>query len=155
LKDAWAYDEDEEEDDVLGIEGSEVASEGGSSATRRFRASILASSTLTHRKIREGGVEKRGNVSKVGIEVEMLPNASGPVDVSLSPGKGIRLISIPKFDLEVRYTYRVDEPPPTPDKAKAEQTNGKDKTRITKEEFKTFTFWIRVPLGKAEPTSNA
>lgn len=67
---------------MLGLEGSEGASEDGSSLSRRSRASILGTGGLRKKKRREAGVEKRGNVSKVLVEVEMLPDASGPVEVS-------------------------------------------------------------------------
>lgn len=89
LKDAWAYDDEEEEE-----HGSEEASEEGSSvisgATRstntgtlgkKPRLSVLG--TLGgERKKRDHGVEKRGNMSKVGLEVEILPDAQGQVLVS-------------------------------------------------------------------------
>lgn len=90
LKDAWAYDDDEDED-----HGSEDVSEEGSStisgATRstnaagtlgkKSRLSVLGTLGGDKRK-RDHGVEKRGNMSKVGIEVEILPDASGEVIVS-------------------------------------------------------------------------
>ena len=90
LKDAWAYDEEEEED-----HGSEEASEEGSSvisgATRSTNAGTLGrknrlsvlGSLGGERKKRDHGVEKRGNTSKVGLEVEVLPDAEGRVIVSL------------------------------------------------------------------------
>lgn len=89
FKDAWAYDEEEEEDDYLpALEGSEGVSEEGSSSRgtlgTRSRKSLLMSGSVRDKKRGEGGVEKRGNTSKVGLEVEVLPGTSGPVEVSFS-----------------------------------------------------------------------
>lgn len=98
LKDAWAYEEEEEEE-ILG-QGSEDASEegstisgtkGGSSISKQSRLSVLggggsaaASGRDTKReKGREVGVEKRGNISKVVLEVEIMPGANGVLHVSL------------------------------------------------------------------------
>lgn len=98
LKDAWAYEEEEEED--LFGQGSEDASEegstisgtkGGSSMSKQSRLSVLgggssaaASGRDTKReKGREVGVEKRGNISKVVLEVEIMPGANGVLHVSL------------------------------------------------------------------------
>ena len=89
LKDAWAYDEEEEDEDLLpGLEGSEGMSEGSSSTLgtlgRKSRKSILGSGSLRDKKREEQGVEKKGNISKVGVEVEVSPEASGVVEVSTS-----------------------------------------------------------------------
>ena len=58
-----------------------------------------------------------------------------------------------QFDLEVRYTYRVDEPPATPEKVAGDQTGMKE-SRSSREEFKTFTFWVRLQLGMAAASSH-
>jgi dynactin-4 len=94
LKDAWAYDE---EDDYADMDGTEVgASDDGSAAQppssrgtlgagKRSRLSVLATSSGGLRekeKRKNGDVEKRGNCSKVGVEVEVLPGARGSVVVS-------------------------------------------------------------------------
>lgn len=48
---------------------------------KKSRLSVLG--TLGgERKKRNHGVEKRGNMSKVGLEVEVLPDVQGPVVVS-------------------------------------------------------------------------
>lgn len=84
-------------------------------------------------------MEKRGNVSKVAIEVEMLPGASGTVEVEPSLISDTELISGSlQFDLEVRYTFRVDEPASTLDKAVG-NTGSEKEGGSHKEEFKTFT----------------
>jgi dynactin-4 len=92
---------------------------------------------MRDKKKSDGGVEKKGNVSKVGLEVEVSQEATGRVDVStdaLSRGS-----SSSQFDLEVRYTYR------------AEDAGEKSKDgRGTKEEYKTFTYWVRVNVGELE-----
>jgi dynactin-4 len=92
LKDAWAYDEEEEEE-----HGSEGHSEEGSSTFsgptkssisgpgtmgKKSRLSVLGG--LGDRRKKDHGVERRGNISKVGIEVEILPGATGSVEVSTS-----------------------------------------------------------------------
>lgn len=82
------------------------------------RLGVLAGGS-TRDKRREAGVEKRGNVSKVPIEVEVSERAEGDVE----------------FDLEVRFTYRVE----------GEGTPVEEKR---KEEYKHFTFWVRVNLGE-------
>jgi dynactin-4 len=91
LKDAWAYDEEEEDD-----HGSEGHSEEGSStfsgptksstsgpATlgKKSRLSVLGG--LGDKRKRDHGVERKGNISKVGVEVEILPEALGLIEVSL------------------------------------------------------------------------
>lgn len=87
FKDAWAYDEEEEEEDgPPALESSEGVSEGGSSSKgtlgRRSRKSLLMSGSVRDKKRGELGVEKKGNTSIVGLEVEVLPGAVGPVEVS-------------------------------------------------------------------------
>ena len=90
LKDAWAYDEDDEDDDLPGMEGSsEVPSEEGTLASgtlgRRNRLSLLAGGSGAMREKRgrgEAGVEKKANMTKVEMEVEVLPGATGNVTVS-------------------------------------------------------------------------
>ncbi|RXK41387.1 hypothetical protein M231_01292 [Tremella mesenterica] len=126
LKDAWSYeDEEEEEDPTFGLETSTM--DGGSeesrdpSLSKRSRLSVLGSGSLRDKRKVESGVEKRGNVSRVPIELEIMPGAKGPI-VS---------------DFEVRFTYRADE---------AEET----KENKVKEEYKTFTYWTRVDFGMAE-----
>ncbi|BEI90312.1 uncharacterized protein CcaverHIS019_0303820 [Cutaneotrichosporon cavernicola] len=108
LKDAWAYDEEDEDeggsDDGLGGVVDGVKGRMGLGAHR-------------HRG-RELGVEKRGNVTKVGLEVEVYKEATGPVE----------------FDLEVRFTYRADE--------------GEGSKEGAKAEYKTFTFWSRMCAGE-------
>ncbi|WWD16685.1 hypothetical protein CI109_101115 [Kwoniella shandongensis] len=133
LKDAWAYDEEEaEEDPTFGAGGSEAGfSEEGTVTTgtgtgtgtlsKKSRMSILVGGSTREKRSRgETGVEKKGNTSIVGLEVEILPEAKGKVE----------------FDLEVRYTYRADEV--------------SEKGEKGKEEYKTFTFWIRVNAGQVE-----
>ncbi|WVO13200.1 hypothetical protein L204_100812 [Cryptococcus depauperatus] len=137
LKDAWAYDDEDEADD----EGSEDAMSiatgtgmgfgaGSSSGTgtlgKKSRLSVLAGGgSLRDRRNRENGVEKKGNVSKIPIEVDVSQDATGPVE----------------FDLEVRYTYRAEgEGSPT------ENEGGINETAI--KEYKTFTFWARVYVGE-------
>ncbi|WVR03969.1 hypothetical protein IAU60_000968 [Kwoniella sp. DSM 27419] len=128
LKDAWAYDEEEDEyDGHAGAseaghseEGTAVTStDAGASSTlgRKSRLSVLAGGS---KKSRESGVDKRGNTSRVVLEVEVLPGATGRIE----------------FDLEIRYTYRADD---------LETPAGGAEKR--KEEYKTFTFWVRVAVG--------
>ncbi|ORX36318.1 dynactin subunit 4 [Kockovaella imperatae] len=133
LKEAWAYDEDDEDDDLPGLEGaSEVPSDEGVSTVggtlgRRNRISTLGttSSGLREKRARgETGVEKKANMTKVLLEVEVLPDAKGDVT----------------FDLEVRYTYRADAPAPN----KEEPTSKSSPN----DELKTFTFWVRLNVGK-------
>jgi dynactin-4 len=91
LKDAWAYDEEEEED-----HGSEGHSEEGSSTFsgptksstsgpgtigKKSRLSVLGGLGGGDRKKKDHGVERKGNISKVGVELEVLPNASGLIEV--------------------------------------------------------------------------
>jgi dynactin-4 len=94
LKDAWAYDEeeDEEEADFEGTEASEEASgsvatgSGSGSGTvgrKGARMSLLAGGSVRDKgKERRDGVERKGNVSKVGVEVEVSPQARGLIEVS-------------------------------------------------------------------------
>ncbi|EKD03528.1 hypothetical protein A1Q2_02111 [Trichosporon asahii var. asahii CBS 8904] len=108
LKETFAYD-DEDDDDSGGED--EFDDRKRLSLTRSTRAHPGASD-----------VEKRGNVSKVGLELEVLPSAEeGPVE---------------QFDLEVRFTYRADD-----------AEGAKDK----EPEYKTFTFWTRVHAGGVVP----
>ena len=91
-KDAWAYDEEEEEE-----HGSEGHSEEGSSTFsgptkssisgpgtmgEKSRLSVLGGLGGSDRKKKDHGVERKGNISKVGVEVEILPDAVGLVEVS-------------------------------------------------------------------------
>jgi hypothetical protein len=91
LKDAWAYDEEEEED-----HGSEGHSEEGSSTFsgptksstsgpgtigKKSRLSVLGGLGGGDKKKKDHGVERKGNISKVGVELEVLPDASGPIEV--------------------------------------------------------------------------
>lgn len=104
-KDAWAYDED--------VDGSGDEDEGVDA-----RPSVLAGAGSSRDKRREPGVEKTGNISKVPIEVDISETGRGDVE----------------FDLEVRFTYRVE----------GEGMPG----RKGREEYKHFTFWVRVNLGE-------
>lgn len=89
VQDAWAYDEAEEgEDPFAGMgEGStEILSQSEDSretAGKRSRTSMSATGTLRERekRHREATVEKKGNTTKVGIEVEVMPHAAGDVEV--------------------------------------------------------------------------
>jgi dynactin-4 len=133
LKDAWAYDEEEEDEDLLpGLEGSEGLSEEGSTLGtlgRKSRKSVLGSGSLRDKKRGEAGVEKKGNISKVGLEIEVFPGASGAVKVSIMVN-----FSLLQFDLEIRCTYR------------AEETSEKE-NKSKHEEYKVFTYWVRVHVG--------
>ncbi|KAE8539773.1 hypothetical protein D1P53_003710 [Cryptococcus gattii VGV] len=124
-KDAWAY---EDEDDVEGGDGDGDGSEDTASMTsglgagtmgRKTRPSVLAGGGSSRDKRREPGVEKKGNISKVAIEVDISETARGDVE----------------FDLEVRFTYRVEG-------------EGMPGRKGGKEEYKHFTFWVRVNLGE-------
>jgi len=84
VKDAWAYDEDEVDDLTLGMDSSEGASEEGGSLVKRSRLSVLDPANVRDKKSRDGGVERKGNITKVGLNVELLSDASGPVEVGLS-----------------------------------------------------------------------
>ncbi|WVW79965.1 hypothetical protein I302_101938 [Kwoniella bestiolae CBS 10118] len=145
LKDAWAYDEEEEEgnDDFL-IGGSEAGfSEEGTTTTgggsgmgtlgKKSRLSILGGQGTKKGRDRETGVEKRSNTSKVILLVEVLPDNN--------TGDRVR------FDLEVRYTYKSDEMA-TP--TEPGEGSGNGEKRGKKEEYKNFTFWIRIDLGVVE-----
>lgn len=77
LKDAWAYDEDDELD---GGDGDEVM--GSVDTTTGHKSRLSMGGGRQHNR-RDAGVEKRGNVTKVGIEVEIALNAEGPVEVSV------------------------------------------------------------------------
>lgn len=95
LKDAWAYDEeeDEEEADFEGTEASEEAtgsvatgsgSGSGTVGRKGARMSLLAGGSVRDKgKDRRDGVERKGNVSKVGVEVEVSPQARGLIEVRL------------------------------------------------------------------------
>ncbi|KAK6907167.1 hypothetical protein I203_101157 [Kwoniella mangroviensis CBS 8507] len=146
LKDAWAYDEEYEDDgnNDFFMGGSEAGfSEEGTTTTtttggaggtigKKSRLSILGGGSSTKKvrgRDRENGVEKKSNTSKVNLDIEISPNAR----------KGDAI----KFDLEIRYTYRSDETV-TPTDTEGKAKGGK------KEEYKDFTFWIRVDLGRVE-----
>ena len=138
---------------MLGLEGSEAASEEGSVLSRRSKLSVLGVGSAMERKRREEVVEKKGNVSKVGVEVEVLPGAKGLVTVSGAhePVNPIADVEC-QFDLEVRYTYRVEDVAPTPEKASVEK--GSKGERSGAGEYKTFTFWVRLKVGEVEEDSS-
>lgn len=126
-KDAWAYEDEDEDEDVEGGDGdgsedtASMPTGSGAAGTmgRKTRPSVLAGAGSSSRdKRREPGVEKKGNISKVPIEVDISETARGDVE----------------FDLEVRFTYRVE----------GEGMPG----RKGGEEYKHFTFWVRVHLGE-------
>lgn len=73
LKDAWAYDD---EDDDAGGDGDDPM---GIPDAAKGRMSLGGSA-----RHRSHGVEQRGNVTKVGVEVEVARDAEGPVEVSFS-----------------------------------------------------------------------
>lgn len=52
--------------------------------SKRSRLSVLGMSggNVRDKRGREPGVEKKGNVSKVGLEVEIMPGARGAIEVS-------------------------------------------------------------------------
>lgn len=127
----------------------------GPAAGKRSRLSVLATSsggTLRdkERRKRESEVDKKGNCTKVGVEVEILPGATGEVVVSPLRDACCRigrmvLQLIMQFDLEVRFTYRVDD-------TDGSKPKGAEKeTQKGKEEYKHFTFWARVDLGCISP----
>lgn len=97
MKDAWAYDEEDEEDDALtAMDSSELGSEDAGASSRgglgtlgrRSRKSLLES--VTSGSIRESkrkgesGVEKKANCSKVGLELDISQGAQGSLEVSLA-----------------------------------------------------------------------
>ena len=65
----------------MGYTESEGVGEAGSNLNRRSRATILDLSSTKERRTRHREVEKAGNVSKVEIEIELLPEAMGHVEV--------------------------------------------------------------------------
>ncbi|WWC87726.1 uncharacterized protein L201_002618 [Kwoniella dendrophila CBS 6074] len=151
LKDAWAYEEDDESDDYLmggsGIGGLEAGfSEEGTTTTgtgtntgtlsRKSKLTILSSNNNKRSKENLNGIEKKGNITKVGLDIQILPEI-------------VRKSKV-EFDLEIRYTYKADDlGTPTNDK---DENKSKDKDNSTqnKEEYKNFTFWTRVNLGHVE-----
>ena len=126
LKDAWAYDDYELDDDPTGS-GSQLSEEASSVAGRKPRSSLAGGTAKTLREVLSGsvrkrekdGVERKGNISMVGLEVEVDPRARGRVEV----------------DLEVRLTYRAE---------------AEDGQSGAKEHYKVFTFWVRAFLGMVE-----
>lgn len=74
------------------------------------------------RRKKEGDVDKKGNVTKVVVEVEVPPESRGLVEVS----RAIRCLLTTQADFEVRMTYRVEE----------------------EKEYKSFTFWTRARFGE-------
>lgn len=55
------------------------------SVSKKSRMSVLGMGSVRdskREKGREVGVEKKGNVSKVGLEVEVMPSAKGVLEVS-------------------------------------------------------------------------
>lgn len=92
LKDAWAYDEDGDEEF-----GEESESGTTTTGTGTGRAGLSVSAGKGDKRSKESGVEKRGNVSKVALDLEVSPTARAGDTV--------------EFDLEVRFTYRAEETP--------------------------------------------
>lgn len=95
LRDAWAYDEEDEYPEMDGTEfgtsedGSSAlpSSRGTLGAGKRSRLSVLNTGSGgglrdKDRRKKESDIEKKGNCSRVGIEVEILPTATGNVIVS-------------------------------------------------------------------------
>jgi hypothetical protein len=96
-QDAWAYEDDADDYNAL-EDATEGTSEDGSVMTRntsavgtlskRSRMSVLAGGSGSMREREkerrrvEKDVEKKGNVSKVLVEVEVPPHAGGKVEVS-------------------------------------------------------------------------
>jgi dynactin-4 len=102
---------------------------------KRSRLSVLGGLGGSSRK-RDHGVERKGNISKVGLEVEVLPDAVGVVEVSRVMTECGNWWLTLQADFEIRYTYRADE-----------AAEGEEKG---KEAFKIFTFWVRVNFGSVE-----
>ena len=98
LKDAWAYDEEEEDEDILpALEGSEGYSEEGSTLGtlgRKSRKSVLGGGSSRDKKRGEPGVEKKGNISKVGVEIEVSPEGRGAVEVGCDRRNWARLTAV-------------------------------------------------------------
>lgn len=142
LKDAWAQDDDEADDsgskdpfdgatEATSENGSGAVSSTGTLARRASRARMSLSSTVgglpKDRSRRPAdGVERKANTSKVPVELEVVPGARGRVE----------------FDLEVRFTYRAD------DQVSLSEAAGEEAVPSAGEEYKTFTFWVRIDAGK-------
>lgn len=142
LKDAWAQDDEDADDtgsrdpfdgatDATSENGSGAVSSTGSLARRASRARMSLSSTIgggakDRARWPVDGVERKANTSKVPVEIEVPPEAKGRV----------------QFDLEVRFTYRADDPAPLGEAA------AEGAVPAAGEEYKTFTFWVRVDAGK-------
>ena len=142
LKDAWAYEDDLDEPEVGGSEdtstsGRRPRSSLASNTGARSVQALLGSSS---KRKREGDVEKQGNITKIGLVVEVLPNATGSVEVCFTLWSKLTGADSVQFDLEVRLTYRVE------DDGGAAGVDAKAK----KETYKSFTFWVRVDLGLVE-----
>ncbi|KAK4685600.1 hypothetical protein P7C73_g4541, partial [Tremellales sp. Uapishka_1] len=111
LKDAWAYDEEDEAEEP----DEEMDGMASFSRSSRLSSLMLGGGSGRERKSREGDVEKKGNTSKVAFEVEIAAGIPGSVQAS---------------------QRMADE----------EDKDGKDKK--VKEEFKHFSFWIRINVGE-------
>ena len=71
---------------MLGVDASTLdgSEEAPSTLGKRSRLSVLNTGGLSSRDKRklESGVEKKGNISKVTVELEVLPEARGSAEVS-------------------------------------------------------------------------
>lgn len=113
---------------------AESSTSAAGSSVRGSRASVLG------RPNRVGGIERRGNVTKVGVLALIGEHARGDI----------------VFDLEVAFTYKAEE--------EQQLSKGADKDRAGASEAaeaggvgaalievtKTFTYHARVHLGRVE-----
>ncbi|KAG8901446.1 hypothetical protein FRB99_005304 [Tulasnella sp. 403] len=128
--DAWEYEDDDDmfdEDDLEEMLSGTSGSGTGSGFGRKSKSG----------KANVGVLERKANVTKVGGEVLISREGSGDV----------------KFNMQVSYTYRADDPSTMTDDTKKSPSKADPNT--TTGEMKTFTFFTLVNLGTIAPRTES
>lgn len=121
---AWEYDDDDE--DMFGVEDDELGIGGSGSSFGRREAKDPKAKPKT-----VGVLERKANTTIVGGEVVIGKGARGNV----------------KFNMLISYTYRSDEPPLSEEGGGSESSKQASKPA----ELKTFEFYTVVDLGPILP----
>lgn len=139
---AWEYDEDEEDGE---LDDDDIEDMLAGRPNEHDKASPSRVDTGKGAPSGIGVIERKANITKVGGEVVIGRDGTGPVKVCklfdhpvLSLIIGLAIF-VAQFNLLVTYTYRADDSP--------DDTTANSRKAPTKITTKTFSFYVCVDLG--------
>lgn len=141
---AWEYDDEDEEDEEAEINEDDIEDMLAGRAHERSRTEAMKGGSESI-----GVIERKANVTKIGGEVVIGRDGTGPIKVRFPTcclarhGRCTQLKVLAQFNLLVTYTYRADDAPDADDAA----TKGARAHVATK----SFSYYVTVDLGTITP----